>query len=388
VEQFRQRLAALSGEWNELRSEFPAIRSEVLQDIAVALGQLSRELAGSQDDHARLIGRLDSLLGGLRAASEGVKEKERALQEQFAALQREINEPSLDLNQYRARRSRYEQLVKLRQAAANRGAASQQALSKAVSASRSLHELWRAGHRAELAQLEARKASVPPSLELRSEYEGQRDAFEAFLRSKMQGTGFRTASYGKITQNFPNGLALFERRSEIEAVLGGAADAPKLLAALQQHLADFLTFRVPDRREIRYDGQPIQHLSLGQRATALLTLLMSLETHPIVLIDQPEDDLDNETIFRRVVEPLLQRKQVAQFVIATHNPNLPVLGDAELVHACREVSKGQYAHQSGSLDSRDTRTNIVDIMEGGEEAFEHRQKIYLQWTNSPFAKSS
>ena len=171
-------------------------------------------------------------------------------------------------------------------------------------------------------------------------------------------------------------------------MLGGAADGPKLQAAMLQNLADFLTFRVPERREIRFDGEPIQNLSLGQRATALLMLLMSLQSHPIVLIDQPEDDLDNETIFRRVVEPLLRRKQTAQFVIATHNPNLPVLGDAELVHACREVNKGGcYAHQSGSLDSKDTRRNIVEIMEGGEQAFEQRQKIYRESTNIPSAKT-
>jgi len=109
---------------------------------------------------------------------------------------------------------------------------------------------------------------------------------------------------------------------------------------------------------------------------------MSLEDHPLFLIDQPEDDLDNETIFRHVVEPLLGRKHRSQFIVATHNPNIPVLGDSELVHACREVDKGRYDHSSGSLDAVATRDAIVSIMEGGAQAFEQRQKIYSQWTNS------
>ena len=109
---------------------------------------------------------------------------------------------------------------------------------------------------------------------------------------------------------------------------------------------------------------------------------MSLEGHPVFLVDQPEDDLDNETIFRHVVEPLLKGKMRSQFIIATHNPNIPVLGDAELVHSCRESGKGSYQHTSGSLDSATTRDAIVSIMEGGAQAFEQRQKIYSQWTNS------
>jgi len=159
-------------------------------------------------------------------------------------------------------------------------------------------------------------------------------------------------------------------------------------SALHEHLFDFLTFRVPDKRTIRFDGVPVEELSLGQRATALLQLLMSLEGHPILLLDQPEDDLDNETIFRHVVEPLLDGKTRNQFVIATHNANIPVLGDAELVHACREAEKGRYDHSSGSLDSAATRDAIVSIMEGGADAFEQRQKIYSQWTNSLSAKKS
>lgn len=388
LREFRRELAQPAQAWRDLQAEFPRLHSEVFSAINERLGALSTELGNLSRDSAAILQRMDALLTKLEAELKAIGDKERELQEQFAAIQRDINAPDLDLQQYRQKRARFEQLGKLRQAASNRTAASQQALERAVSAARNLHELWRSQHTREAAALEERRKTIPQSLTLKSEFEGDREAFKTFLKTKLRGTGFREVSCDRIVETFPNGIALHERRAEIPTVLSGSADVQKLEQALAANLADFLTFRVPPRQEILFEGTPIQELSLGKRATALLTLVMALESHPIILIDQPEDDLDNETIFKQVVAPLLRRKTEHQFIIATHNPNLPVLGDAELVHACREEAKGAYRHSSGSIDSQPTRHSIVQIMEGGEAAFEQRQKIYRQWTNSPFAKNS
>jgi hypothetical protein len=229
---------------------------------------------------------------------------------------------------------------------------------------------------------------MPDTLKLSIEFEGNKEGFKTFVKSIYSGSGFRNASLEKLVAEFSNGFVLFQRREEVDDLLGGSADVAKFHSGLLENLTEILTYRVPDKRTVRFNDVPIEDLSLGQRATALLQLLMSLQDHPIFLIDQPEDDLDNETIFRHVVEPLLEVKTRSQFIIATHNPNIPVLGDAELVHACREEDKGVYAHSSGSLDSSATRESIVSIMEGGALAFEQRQKIYSQWTNSLFAKNS
>lgn len=385
---FREELGLPLPGWQDLQAEFPRLQSEVFTVINERLGALSSELGALARDSAALLQRVDALLGKLDGELQAIADKERELQEQFAALQREINAPDLDLQQYRQKRSRFEQLGKLRQAASNRTVASRQALDRAISAARSLHELWRTQHHRELSSLEERRPTIPESLTLRSEFEADREAFKNFLKAKLKGTGFRETSYDRVVEEFRNGLVLHEQRAKIAPVLGASADVQKLEQALAAHLADFLTFRVPARQEILFDGTPIQTLSLGKRATALLTLVMSLESHPIILLDQPEDDLDNETIFKQVVAPLLRRKADRQFIIATHNPNIPVLGDAELVHACHEEAKGTYRQASGSIDSQPTRDSIVKIMEGGELAFQQRQKIYRQWTNSPCAKNS
>jgi len=388
LQTLRSRLERPPDEWDEIANQWPSLKSGLLAELADQVAKDQAEFEKIRSDQAAVLERFDKLLGSLRASLVAVQENERERQEEFAALQREIDSPGLNLAEFRSLKSRHEQLVKLLKAAGNRKEMADEAMLRVGESARALHDLWREWHRSEHRQLELKSESMTEALELSIEFEGHREEFKSFLKSKLSGTGFRSASLDKLVEEFRNGLVLFERRHEIEELLGGSADVAKLETGLLEHLGEILTYRVPDRRVVRFDGVPIQDLSLGQRATALLRLLMSLQDHPIFLIDQPEDDLDNETVFRHVVEPLLDAKTRSQFVIATHNPNIPVLGDAELVHACREEDKGTYAHSSGSLDSAATRDSIVSIMEGGEQAFEQRQKIYSQWTNSLSAKNS
>ena len=96
------------------------------------------------------------------------------------------------------------------------------------------------------------------------------------------------------------------------------------------------------------------------------------------MIDQPEDDLDNQTIFEDVIKLIRNLKQGIQFIFATHNANFPVLGDAEQVAAC-SFTAGEGAIQVGSIDEPEIQRAIVSIMEGGHEAFARRKEIYQLW---------
>jgi chromosome segregation protein len=388
LQTLRLRLDRGADDWDDVANDWPILKSEVLEVQAGKVNSSKNEFEGVRADHAAALRRMDALLVSVHGVLSEVMEKERQLQEEFAALQREIDAPGLNLEEFRARKSRHEQLVKLLKAAENRSEMAAQALAQVEHSARALHDLWREWHRQEFQKLEAKAGALPDSIRLSIEFEANREELRSFLKSQFAGSGFRSTSIDRLVEEFPNGFTLFQRRAEIEKVLAGGTDSTKCHSLLLENLAEILTFRVPDQRTILFNGVPIQDLSLGQRATALLQLLMSLEDHPIFLLDQPEDDLDNETIFRHVVEPLLERKSHSQFIIATHNPNIPVLGDAEIVHACHEQDKGRYDHTSGSLDSSATRDAIVSIMEGGAQAFEQRQKIYSQWTNSLFEKNS
>ncbi len=127
--------------------------------------------------------------------------------------------------------------------------------------------------------------------------------------------------------------------------------------------------------------QALEDLSTGQKATAVLLLLL-LESDAPLIVDQPEDDLDNRFITEGVVPRMREEKQRRQFIFSTHNANIPVLGDAELIvglSASGEADRGRARIRTGhmgSIDARSVRELVEEILEGGKEAFERRRRKY------------
>jgi ATPase subunit of ABC transporter with duplicated ATPase domains len=116
-------------------------------------------------------------------------------------------------------------------------------------------------------------------------------------------------------------------------------------------------------------------LSRGQKCTALLPLLLARTTNPLI-IDQPEDNLDNHFIYETIVNSIQRLKGKRQMIFITHNANIPVLADAELVVVLNSDGKIGYIEKSGSVD--ECRDQIVDLLEGGERAFEMRRERYAR----------
>ena len=127
--------------------------------------------------------------------------------------------------------------------------------------------------------------------------------------------------------------------------------------------------------------QTLEELSTGQKATAVLLLLL-LESDAPLIVDQPEDDLDNRFITEGIVPRIREEKNRRQFIFSTHNANIPVLGDAELIvglTARGEAEQGQARISSehlGSIDSRSVRELVEELLEGGKDAFEKRRLKY------------
>jgi len=119
----------------------------------------------------------------------------------------------------------------------------------------------------------------------------------------------------------------------------------------------------------------IDRLSIGQKATALLLLLFAQEDR-IVILDQPEEDLDNRFIYEDVVKILREMKEKRQLFIATHNANIPVLGDSELILVLETKKEKCIVNNKGSIDKEDIKMEVKNIMEGGEEAFRIRSEKY------------
>jgi hypothetical protein len=112
-------------------------------------------------------------------------------------------------------------------------------------------------------------------------------------------------------------------------------------------------------------------------------LLLLLESDAPLVVDQPEDDLDNRFITDGVVPIMRQEKRRRQFLFSTHNANIPVLGDAELIlglAASGEGGKTGHAkiapQHMASIDSQPARELVEEILEGGKDAFEMRRSKY------------
>jgi len=126
------------------------------------------------------------------------------------------------------------------------------------------------------------------------------------------------------------------------------------------------------------DTIPFSEASAGQQATALLTVLLNQSGTPLI-IDQPEDDIDNKAI-GEIIDNIWTAKKKRQLIFSSHNANLVVNGDAELVICCdyRDTSSQTRGiiKAEGAIDSTIIRNEITSVMEGGEKAFRLRKEKY------------
>lgn len=119
--------------------------------------------------------------------------------------------------------------------------------------------------------------------------------------------------------------------------------------------------------------ETLAHGSPGQQTAALLAFVLGYGVEPIIL-DQPEDDLDSTLIYELLVRRLREQKARRQIIVVTHNPNIVVHGDAELVLSF-DTRKGESLSVcSGGLQERMVRDEICRVMEGGRDAFRVRYR--------------
>lgn len=114
-------------------------------------------------------------------------------------------------------------------------------------------------------------------------------------------------------------------------------------------------------------------LSTGQRCTTVLPIVFAVSNNPLI-IDQPEDNLDNKYISDTIHEIIRDQKEKRQLIFITHNPNIPVLSDSENNFFLNYAEKKSKVDGMGNIEA--VKTNILNLLEGGREAFEKREKLY------------
>lgn len=131
-----------------------------------------------------------------------------------------------------------------------------------------------------------------------------------------------------------------------------------------------------DEEAILLNGVPVNEKSPGQRSSAMLPLIALAENTPLI-IDQPEDNLDKRLVGTVLSGVFAELKEHRQIIVCTHDPNILVGGDAEqiIVLEAESDKKGKVL-QHGSIDNNDIIQTVVDLLEGGDEAFARREKRY------------
>lgn len=127
---------------------------------------------------------------------------------------------------------------------------------------------------------------------------------------------------------------------------------------------------------VRYIHRDFAKLSLGQQQSVLLALMLSCDSNHPLIIDQPEDNLDGEFIYKTLIPVLRRAKERRQVIIVTHNPNVAVLGDAELILVMKVLNEHGKIVARGSIDDSLTSEVTCAILEGAREAFLRRAKMY------------
>ncbi len=157
---------------------------------------------------------------------------------------------------------------------------------------------------------------------------------------------------------------------QMTRVIAHIGDHPELYDLEKERPADHLNVTFFD------NGKPkaVGTLSKGQRATALLPIILRPLPYPL-LFDQPEDDLDNSFIFKSLIDTVRELKSERQLIFVTHNANIPVLGDAErvVVMSMKDPTKASPA-LTGNVASQ--KEQILNLLEGGAEAFARRERYY------------
>lgn len=238
-----------------------------------------------------------------------------------------------------------------------------------------LNDLWLEEYRA-IEQILASINRADSPLKIVPQFKANKDAMRKHMQDLFRGSRIREATLQGVIDNYSDFGAMWRDSINVAIQLGSSYEA--FSQYFDSNIEALLTWQVPNVFTIEFHGKALAHHSLGQRASALMLFVLSQRDNDVVIIDQPEDDLDNQTIYDDVIKLIRTLKPETQFIFATHNANIPVLGDAEQVIACQYLDE-QISTVSGSIDCADIQKKIVGIMEGGAEAFERRKQVYEAW---------
>ncbi len=362
----------------------------VLAELGEILGSLSTKLKAIADQLAKALADADSAAAGTKSRWD---EKRKVIEETYEKLLRELQKSKIDGAEFIRLRKQIEELRPLK----DRKEVLRRDLESHEANRRNLLAEWEDVKGKEYREFQSAAKKVSSKLGNRVRVEvtmaGNRDPLEKLLREVGGNISAALDRLRSVEQLSLPELAQRCREGR-EALMkhyglpGGSAD--RIAQADLDLFMRIEELELPATTKIELntaaDGetatwQTLEALSTGQKATAVLLLLL-LESEAPLVVDQPEDDLDNRFITEGVVPIMRREKRRRQFVFSTHNANIPVLGDAELILGLAASGEGKEGRAKivpehmGSIDSRPVRELVEEILEGGKAAFEMRRSKY------------
>lgn len=321
--------------------------------------------------------KLNLIVEKLKEQLKQLKDKAESMKEEFARIKRELNSDTVNPDDFlkinRMLTDSMQKLAELKIIEEKKNEYN----GKLIAALDSLNDAWRAEFLAFEKDVK-RISDSSANLDIQVEFKGRRNEFLNHFKNFVRGTGMRDATCQNIIDNFKDYIEIYREWDKFKGMLSESV-CSEVIRRFNAKTEELLTYKVKNKVTIKYKGKDLSRHSLGQRASALILFLLAQQETDILVIDQPEDDLDNQTIYDEVIKEIINLKNNMQFVFATHNANIPVLGESEKVVACNFEDSSMIDIVEGSIDTPMIQKSIVSIMEGGKEAFSRRKDIYNIW---------
>jgi energy-coupling factor transporter ATP-binding protein EcfA2 len=399
-----ERLASFDPIFTDLRDGLPIdqafVSSAALRDLpgAELLAPIRDLLDGASRDLSAVADQLEQSLADARKQIDTVRgrweERRAEVDREYERTLRELQRSDVDGDEFIRLRRDVEELRPLR----DRGKELREAASNLRDRRRNLLADWEELKAEKHRSLERAAKKVTRQLRGRVRVTvtaaAEREPLMALLREQVGG---RLSEACEALRRRPD-LSLRELaeaarsgRQELISTFGlPEGQAQKITEASEEAFMRIEELELPSISQIELNvaghqqpeqWQTLDQLSTGQKATAILLLLL-LESDAPLIVDQPEDDLDNRFITEGIVPRMREEKRRRQFLFATHNANIPVLGDAELILGLSAAGEGGSGRASvrpehaGSIDMAPVRDLVEELLEGGREAFEERQRKY------------
>jgi hypothetical protein len=364
--------------------------ADVLGQAQGILGRLTERLQMAAQQIARDLVTAETELAALKTTWT---QRKAAAEANYEGLLRELQKSKIDGEEFIRLKRQIEELRPLRE--------SRESLTRDLAAHQAdrvkLLDEWENLKSAEYRALEAAARKVSRKLKDRVRVQvvmaGARDPLEKLLRETVGGN--LSATFERLRRpdlSLPDFASRCrEGREALMKQYGlSAATADRLTQGGVDLFMKIEELELPSTTRIELNTasekesaswQELDALSTGQKATAVLLLLL-LESEAPLVVDQPEDDLDNRFITDGVVPTMRREKRLRQFLFSTHNANIPVLGDAELIVGLATAVQDRAVHgradpaHMGAIDTGPVREMVEEILEGGKTAFEMRRLKY------------